>query len=251
LQFWFVPSPQQVCPDAPHFTQESAVFDETQARPCPHVRNCDPQHVFPSVPQTRHAPLLQRFDEGFISQLPPLATHTSFEQHPMSRQPKSGQQLLPQPPHAMHFPLLQMVKGALHRAFGQQSCDSSPHVGPTRPSLPPPSDSPGPTSLIDAASVAGAASVPMPPPAPDPRPPVAPVSTLETSALPVEASTGDPPPRPPAAADDPATPGESSNSGPYDDEVQARHVSANHAPRTTFVAPNRAPKQLPMGHALP
>src|SRR5439155_8552947 len=136
---------------------------------------------------------------GFISQLPPLATQTPFEQHPISRQPKSGQHSLPHPPHAAHFPLLQMVKGALQRAFAQQSCDSSPHVGPTRPSPAAPSDLPGPTSLVDAASVPGSASVPGaasafgPPPAPDPPPPVAPESTLETSALSVEASTGDPP----------------------------------------------------------
>src|SRR4029079_1734550 len=75
-------------------------------------------------------PALQRLLDGFISQLPPFATQTAFEQHPELRHPKSGQQVAPCAPQAAHLPLVQMVKGALHLAPGQHSCCSLPHVGP-------------------------------------------------------------------------------------------------------------------------
>jgi hypothetical protein len=118
-------------------------------------------------------------DDGTISQLPPFITQTSFEQHPVSRQPKSGQHSAPDAPHAVHFPALQMVNGAVQRDPGQQSWVSLPQVAAG-----------GPDSLR--ASMPASAAPPPPPPDPDapadppePDDPTEPVEADVTATLPV------------------------------------------------------------------
>jgi hypothetical protein len=203
-----------------------------------------PQHVRPSVPQSLHAPLWQRLLEGVISQLPPLATHTPFEQHPMSRHPKSGQQLPPHTPQGRHVPSLQNVKGAVHREPGQQLCCSLPQVGPdasTAVSIVASAMVPPPVPFASGAATSRSlppatppapepALVPAPPPAPPLFAPPDPLDPLD------DASTDDVlPPEPTTTLELPGPVGTESSNKSFDARFtqpaaasEHEHASATH-----------------------
>jgi hypothetical protein len=142
--------------------------------------------------------------DGFISQLPPFATHTAFEQQPESRHPKSGQQSPPKMPQAVHLPSLHNVKGALHFEPGQQACCSLPHPGPaaSRATSPAASAVEPPPAPLDSGAATSRPSLPpvalpvLPALVPDvPPPPPAPPAEASMPSPPMPASTV--PPEPP------------------------------------------------------